>query len=204
MVFLLNLRDGLLKYQKYYQSLLDEKAKLLEKVDKKFAIKLMEGEESKDYIEQEKQQRIQEIDHKFEEVISMLVQSYSAHIGSAIPEPGSLPVRVKIVLITKKIEFKDISMKPFDTMNDIKRIVEDRLEERQNPVESWEDDVEVYVRGPLAILKTEEVKDEWDIDEGMNADKVLGKTIKVENMLTTREKLGIENGSTIEFYGTIK
>lgn len=70
----------MLKYQKYYQSLLDEKAKLLEKIDKKFAIKLMEGEESKDYIEQEKQQRIQEIDHKFEEVISMLVQSYSAHM----------------------------------------------------------------------------------------------------------------------------
>ena len=38
----------------------------------------------------------------------------------------------------------------------------------------------------------------------MDPDKVLGKRIKIENMLTTREKLKIENGSSIEIYGTIK
>lgn len=76
----MNLRDGLLKYQKHYQSLLDEKAKHLEKLDKKFAIKAMEEDENKESIEQEKQQRIQEVEQKFGEVIDMLVQNYSAHM----------------------------------------------------------------------------------------------------------------------------
>lgn len=95
-------------------------------------------------------------------------------------------------------------MKPFDCINDIIRVVEGKMEERHNPVESWGDDFEVYIRGPLAVKPKEEVKDEWDIDAGMDPDQVLGKSIKVDNFVTTREKLQIENGSTIEFYGTIK
>jgi len=96
-------------------------------------------------------------------------------------------------------------MQPFDSMNDIKRLVENKLELVNNPIESWENDVEFYVRGPLAkVPKQEEEKNEWDIDAGMDSEKVLGKTIKVDNLATTRQKLGIENGSTIEIYGTIK
>ena len=125
--------------------------------------------------------------------------------GGAIPDPESLPVRVNIVLIKKNIEIKEIPMKPYDCINDIIRIVEGKMEERLNPIESWGDDIEVYIRGPLAIKpKAEEVKDEWDIDAGMNADEVLGKSIKVDNFITTREKLKVENGSTVEFYGSIK
>lgn len=77
----MSLRDGLLKYQKRYQSLLDEKAKLIENIDKKFAIKAMEdGEENRPSIEQEKNERIQEVEHKFKEVIDMLVQNYSTNV----------------------------------------------------------------------------------------------------------------------------
>lgn len=75
---MLNLRDGLLKYQKYYQSLLDEKAKVIEDIDRKYSIKIMEeGDISKDALENEKQHRIQEVENKFQEVIDMLVQNYS-------------------------------------------------------------------------------------------------------------------------------
>ncbi len=95
-------------------------------------------------------------------------------------------------------------MKPFDCMNDVKRMVIDRFEHMNNPVEEWGEDIEIYIKGPLAVTKKEEDKNEWDIDEGMNPDKVLGKRIKVTDMLATREKLCIENGSTIEIYGTIK
>jgi hypothetical protein len=74
----LNLRDGLLKYEKHYQSLLDEKAKLIEDMDKKYAIKVMEeGEENRVQIENEKKERVEEIDIKFQEVIDMLVANYS-------------------------------------------------------------------------------------------------------------------------------
>jgi hypothetical protein len=77
-VFLLNLRDGLLKYEKHYQSLLDEKAKLIEDMDKKYAIKVMEeGEENRVQIENEKKERVEEIGIKFQEVIDMLVANYS-------------------------------------------------------------------------------------------------------------------------------
>lgn len=69
-----------MKYQKHYQSLLDEKAKHLENLDKKFAIRVMEEAENKDGIEVEKQQRVVEIEQKFAEVIDMLVQNYSAHM----------------------------------------------------------------------------------------------------------------------------
>ncbi|CAI2369745.1 unnamed protein product [Moneuplotes crassus] len=204
-VFLLNLREGLLKYQKYYQTLLDEKSKLIEDIDKKFAIKLMEeGEAFQATLESEKQQSITECEGKFREVIDMLVQNYSNAVGSAIPEPEALPVRVTVKVSNKNISFKEISMKSYDCMNDIKRIVIDRFKDMNDPVEEWGNDVQIYIRGPLVVRKREEDKNEWDIDEGMDPDKVLGKTMKVNNMLTTREKLGIQNGSTIEIYGTIK
>ena len=80
-----------------------------------------------------------------------------------------------------------------------------KYEEKNNPIEEWSNDIEIIIRGPLANLpKAEEVKNEWDIDDGMDPDLVLGKTTKVDNMMTTKDKLNIENGSTIEIFGTIK
>jgi len=89
-------------------------------------------------------------------------------------------------------------------MNDVKRMVVDRFKDMKNPVDDWPHHVEFYIKGPLALKQKEEKKDEWNIGDAMDPDKVLGKTIKVENMLTTREKLNIVNGSTIEIYGEIK
>lgn len=201
----MNLREGLLKYQKHYESLLEEKSKILDNIDKRFAIKLVEqGNDAKAEIDRLKKEHREEIEYKFEEVIDMLVQSYSRE--SAIPDPGSLPIKVNVQIVSKGIEFKDIIMKPFDCMNDIKRFLESKLEEKGNPIEEWGPDVQFIVRGPLANLPkaNEEVKDEWDIDAGMNADDVLGRTTLVDNMMTTREKLKIENGSIIQIFGSIK
>lgn len=100
-----------------------------------------------------------------------------------------LPIRVNVLLVDKSIEFKELSMKPYDCVNDIKRKIETKMEERQNPIEEWGEDVEIIIRGPLAVKPKEEQKDEWDIDAGMDPDEVLGKRIKVDNVLTTREKL---------------
>lgn len=102
------------------------------------------------------------------------------------------------------MEFKGFALKPYDCMNDVIRYVEGQMEDRGNPIESW-GDIEIFIRGPLAIRVTkEEEKDEWDIDAGMDPDQVLGKSFKVTNMMTTREKLRIENGSTIEIFGAVK
>jgi flagellar motor switch/type III secretory pathway protein FliN len=202
----LNLREGLLKYQKYYQYLLDEKAKVIEDLDKKFAIKFRGENANKEQIELVKAERLKEVEFKFQEVIDLLIENYSTNVSSAIPDPESLPVRVSIKVMDKNMEIKNIQMKQFDCMNDMIRIVEARFEDNNNPVESWGQDVQIYVRGPLVIKPREEEKDvdEWDIDAGMDPDKILGKTIKVENWMITRQKLNIENGSTIEIYGTVK
>ena len=76
---MLNLRDGLLNYQKHYQTLLDEKAKLVENLDIKFVMKTKEEGQSKEDVEIKKKERIREVEQKFEEVIDMLAQGYSAH-----------------------------------------------------------------------------------------------------------------------------
>lgn len=39
-----------------------------------------EGEENRDNIEHEKNDRIKEVEHKFKEVIDMLVQNYSTNV----------------------------------------------------------------------------------------------------------------------------
>ena len=177
---------------------------MLDEIDRKFSIKLMEeGDENKLQIDQEKKFRIEEIDYKFTEVIDMLVQSYTRN--SEIPDPSSLPIKVTVQLVNKGIEFKDVVMKQYDCMNDIKRYIESKLEQKNNPIEEWCNDIEIIIRGPLANLpKAEEVKNEWDIDDGMDPDLVLGKTTKVDNMMATKDKLNIENGSIIEIFGTIK
>ena len=177
---------------------------MLDEIDRKFSIKLMEeGDENKLQIDQEKKFRIEEIDYKFTEVIDMLVQSYTRN--SEIPDPSSLPIKVTVQLVSKGMEFRDVVMKQYDSMNDIKRYIERKFEEKNNSIEEWCNDIEIIIRGPLANLhKAEEVKNEWDIDDGMDPDLVLGKTTKVDNMMTTKDKLNIENGSTIEIFGTIK
>jgi len=62
--------------------------------------------------------------------------------------------------------FKEISLKPYDCMNDIKRIIFERFADINNPVEEWPEDIEIYVKGPLAVKNNkEEDKNEWDLDE---------------------------------------
>ena len=51
-------------------------------------------------------------------------------------------------------------------MNDIKRIIFERFADINNPVEEWPEDIEIYVKGPLAVKNNkEEDKNEWDLDE---------------------------------------
>lgn len=51
---------------------------MIEDIDKKFAIKLMEeGDASKENLEVAKQAQVTECEGKFKEVIDMLVQNYS-------------------------------------------------------------------------------------------------------------------------------
>ena len=99
-----------------------------------------------------------------------------------------MPIKVNVKLVDKGIDFKEFSMKPYDCINDIKRKVENIMDERQNPIEEWGADIEIIIRGPLAIKPKEEEKSEWDIEAGMNVDEVLGKSIKVDNLMATREK----------------
>ena len=65
---------------KHYQTLLDEKTKLVENLDKKLVMKTKEEGQSKEDVEIKKKERIREIEQKFEEVVDMLAQGYSAHM----------------------------------------------------------------------------------------------------------------------------
>ena len=64
----------------HYQTLLDEKAKLVENLDIKFVMKTKEEGQSKEDVEIKKKEQIREVEQKFEEVIDMLAQGYSAHM----------------------------------------------------------------------------------------------------------------------------
>ena len=89
-------------------------------------------------IEQRIELELKKIDQKFSGAIDQLVLQYDDNLKKAIPEPKLLPIRVNI-LIECKPDFKqdNAHVKPYDTVNDVFKVVEDFLANRGDPVLAW-------------------------------------------------------------------
>lgn len=86
-----------------------------------------------------------------------------------IPKPHLLETRISILLKSKDILIENTIIKPFDSFNEVKKVIMAKLAERGDPIFEWGWDLEVYLKGPLAL---EEVKGHTQDEEEMRGDDV--------------------------------
>ena len=65
-----------------------------------------------------------------------------------MPNPNMLPVRTSILITCKNIKFDNIVMKPYQSINDLKKVLEEQFEKRKDPVTEW-GQIKVILQGPL-------------------------------------------------------
>jgi len=92
---------------------------------------------------------LKEIDRKFEAAVDSLVQSYDHHMKKIIPKPKLLPIRINIWCESKGIRIENVHVNPYDNLNDLKKIVEEKAIKRGDPVLKWGEGIKFILQGPL-------------------------------------------------------
>jgi len=63
-----------------------------------------------------------------------------------MPVPSFLPVKVTVVLPEKGIRLENVTLKPTDTLADLRPMVEARVADRGDPVVDWGSDVQYILK----------------------------------------------------------
>jgi len=79
-----------------------------------------------------------EIERKFSGAIDQLVMSYDEHMKKIMPKPKLLPIRININIESKPgFKIENAHIKPYDTINDLFKIIEEYQTMRGDPILSW-------------------------------------------------------------------
>ena len=95
-VFKMNLKSGLVEFEKYFEKLNAEKESCFHKIKAEAAMKAIKSPELKDEIEQARENRIEEAGKRFDQCIQDLITQYDDHMGKVIPNPNNLEVRISV------------------------------------------------------------------------------------------------------------
>ena len=117
---------------------------------------------------------MRDIDRKFSGAIDQLVQSYDEHMKKILPKPKLLPIRVNISVPSKMgMRIENAHVKPYDSVGDVFKIIEEYQNNRGDSVLEWKkDQIKVKITGPLHDEK-------GDDEEGKKEDQEMIDTSKV-------------------------
>ena len=99
----------------------------------------------------------------------------------------------------KGLIFENISIKPWDSINELKKKIEFLMKGRNNPIEKWDQDLNVILKGPLV---TDEAMPEESKLEDADQNS-LDQTVQIKDYKQPFQTWSIQNGSTISFNGEI-
>ena len=74
---------------------------------------------------------------------------YDEYMKKVMPNPNMLPVRLQIQIPSKNVKLENIVMKPYENIEDLKRILCEYFVKRKDPLHYW-GKVKVVLCGPLA------------------------------------------------------
>lgn len=145
-----------MSYQEYFEGLQKEKEALQKKAKTALSQELLQAKQAGDGAKQQAieikiEEAIKDIDRKFAGAIDQLVLSYDSHMKKIMPKPKLLPIRVNIAIECKQgLKIENIHVKPYETVNDLFKIVEEFQASRGDPVLSWNKaGIKVLLTGPL-------------------------------------------------------
>ena len=124
-VFLLNMREGLFKFEKHYEELKTR----LEK--KKSVLK------SQTLSQEELHQQLQQVEHSFNYSVELVVEAYDRYMKASIPTPELLPIRLFLKILSKNLTL-DLHVPQTHTSQDLEQVIKDHFASKGDLVESLE------------------------------------------------------------------
>ena len=143
--FKLNLKDSLIRFERYYDELLSDVSELKKKIKAKYAMQLLRKSgdvrvEKEHFLQTEtlKEEELGQVNNKFQNSLDYLLDSYNHYMQNVIPEPKMLPIRVKVKVPAKNVLLDTFYLKPYDTCFEVRQGVIKYFENSGNPVKSLE------------------------------------------------------------------
>lgn len=94
--------------------------------------------------------KLEEVEIKFQIAIDQLIEAYDAHMKKTAPAPQLLPVRLSVQFECKQgLRLDNLNLKPYDNLNDLKKLVQEVCEKRGDRIIGFEDSVQFFIEGPL-------------------------------------------------------
>jgi len=137
-------------FDEYYQKLKTKSDKQKEEIKEKYTAKMMEHQAknkkkplsvSQDHniakLTAECEFKISEVEEAFQRSIALLVQSYDEFLTKSSPAPQFLPVTVDVFVEDKVLKMPQISLKPTDTIKELRQVIMEKFVKLGDPMLSW-------------------------------------------------------------------
>jgi len=183
-LFQQHMKSSLVTYDEYYQKLKnksDEKKKQLEEEYTKKMLEHQKNTNTKNKLSISQDHEISrltaECDHKikeeeevFDRGTSLLLKSYEEFLKGITPAPKFLSVTVDIILLEKKIKIHAVLIKPTDTIKELKKLLEAKMEKSyKDPIVCWKPG-NIFViengQGGIVIQNDDQPIVQYKIDQG--------------------------------------
>jgi len=150
-IFHAHMKKSLLNYEDYYQKLKSKHDSRVVTIKSDFTEKMVQHQKrqgggvkslslSQDSaiarLTAECELQVAEEEKSFEESISLLLVSYETYMKGSAPAPEFLPVSVDVQL-PDGMKFKNILLKPTDTLKELKEVVKAKLSATGDPLTNW-------------------------------------------------------------------
>lgn len=190
-VFQANFKDSLMRFERYS----DEARKEMEDSKKKIKSKYGAGGKDIDISKMKPEDafEISNADRKYKLAVDYLVQAYDKYMKDVLPEPNMLPIKFNILVPSKGIKLENCYLRPNDSIEEARLLVEKNFLQQLNPIIKWGADCHYILLDPMRANgeQTEEEKEK------------IGQMISFGEEMKHLAQYKIYPGTVIEIYGTI-
>ncbi|XP_064619931.1 E3 ubiquitin-protein ligase TRIM39-like [Lineus longissimus] len=154
-----HLKQSLAAHEKYYQDLKKEFHKSEAKIRSDYQQKmedlqrqsLLQDEFERQFadLQQTQERHIAKLHEELESCGKLVADAYDRYLGEHIPSLAVLPVKISVTVLCKNVSIPDVVLKPQQSTEDIKNIVESHFENKGDKVVNFGDISYIYF-GPFS------------------------------------------------------
>jgi len=136
-----NIRECMNKFETFCQNIKND----LERAKGKIKEKMLHG------VKVDEEKEIVEIEKKYKNVIDMIIKQYDLHMKDGVQEPKISPIKVIVQIPSKGLRIENVNLRPYDTLRDIKPLIEKQFEIQKNQILKWGSNIRYVILKPLLV-----------------------------------------------------
>ncbi len=137
-IFQANLKDCLSKFNSYCDKLRGEMEERKKQIAAKYAQRLAAGASvDPAAIKAEEAKETAAVEQRFRALFDALIQEYDRYMKEVVPEPQITTLKVVVHVPSKGVRIENVNLRPYDTMREVRSMVERSLDAQKNPVLKW-------------------------------------------------------------------